>query len=362
MIYLGGDNWPREYRDVDLHEQHPRRPHQHRPARSGRAPATPPSHGPDFLQANDSWSQMINFRYGPDGSVTGSTGTTRTSATARTPTSTRRRSAASSRSATRRQLGPGRSGRSCPRSGSWSCSCTATTGTCGTRAASCRSAGADPEVHARLKRMLRDNPDVTRKLRALWALHVTGGLTRAGPARSCSATTASTSAAGRSNCSPKGKQPSDDALRQFATMARQDPSRAGAAVPGERAPARSGGEALGRRGGPRWRMPRMRRISNLPLMVWYAAEPVVELDMARALALAARIEAAAAVLVHGAAHRCHRHAGRASRADRPAGTHRGSGAAERSARRDQSDRKKEMTPAIRVGPFGSWPLWELGVS
>ena len=27
------------------------------------------THGPDFLLANDSWSQMLNFRYGPDGSV-----------------------------------------------------------------------------------------------------------------------------------------------------------------------------------------------------------------------------------------------------------------------------------------------------
>ena len=37
--------------------------------------------------------------------------------------------------------------------------------------------GPDPAVHAALKRILRENPDVTRKLRALWALHVTDGLT-----------------------------------------------------------------------------------------------------------------------------------------------------------------------------------------
>src|SRR6185436_19146434 len=37
--------------------------------------------------------------------------------------------------------------------------------------------GPDPKVHARLKQMLQTNPDVTRKLRAIWALHVTGGLT-----------------------------------------------------------------------------------------------------------------------------------------------------------------------------------------
>jgi hypothetical protein len=33
-----------------------------------------------------------------------------------------------------------------------------------------------PNVHDELRRILTDNPDVTRKLRALWALHVAGGL------------------------------------------------------------------------------------------------------------------------------------------------------------------------------------------
>src|SRR5690606_7457043 len=36
--------------------------------------------------------------------------------------------------------------------------------------------GPDRAVHASLKRILRDHPDVTRRLRALWALHVTQGL------------------------------------------------------------------------------------------------------------------------------------------------------------------------------------------
>jgi putative membrane-bound dehydrogenase-like protein len=34
----------------------------------------------------------------------------------------------------------------------------------------------DPQTHTALRKMLADNPDVTRKLRALWALHVTGGI------------------------------------------------------------------------------------------------------------------------------------------------------------------------------------------
>src|SRR5690606_17029422 len=37
--------------------------------------------------------------------------------------------------------------------------------------------GGSPEIYAALWEILDNNPDVTRKLRALWALHVTGGLT-----------------------------------------------------------------------------------------------------------------------------------------------------------------------------------------
>src|SRR5207253_3709935 len=33
-----------------------------------------------------------------------------------------------------------------------------------------------PQTHDSLRKILREHPDVTRKLRALWALHVTGGL------------------------------------------------------------------------------------------------------------------------------------------------------------------------------------------
>src|SRR5437763_705311 len=33
-----------------------------------------------------------------------------------------------------------------------------------------------PTTHDGLRTILRENPDVTRQLRALWALHVTGGL------------------------------------------------------------------------------------------------------------------------------------------------------------------------------------------
>ena len=68
MIYLGGDNWPREYRDaIFMNNIHGHRTNTDRLQRKGSGYTA--THGPDFLKANDSWSQMLNFRYGPDGSV-----------------------------------------------------------------------------------------------------------------------------------------------------------------------------------------------------------------------------------------------------------------------------------------------------
>ena len=68
MIYLGGDGWPREYRDTILMNNiHGFRTNADRLERRGSGYTA--SHGPDFLMTNDSWSQMLNFRYGPDGSV-----------------------------------------------------------------------------------------------------------------------------------------------------------------------------------------------------------------------------------------------------------------------------------------------------
>jgi putative membrane-bound dehydrogenase-like protein len=67
MIYLGGA-WPKEYRDrMFMGNIHGRRLNVDilRPKGSGYVA----SHGPDFLLANDAWARFINFRYGPDGNV-----------------------------------------------------------------------------------------------------------------------------------------------------------------------------------------------------------------------------------------------------------------------------------------------------
>ena len=67
MIYLG-DSWPPEYRgSLFMNNIHGARINRDvlKPNGSGFVG----SHAPDFLLANDSWSQIVHLEYGPDGSV-----------------------------------------------------------------------------------------------------------------------------------------------------------------------------------------------------------------------------------------------------------------------------------------------------
>jgi putative membrane-bound dehydrogenase-like protein len=67
MCYLGGA-WPKEYRgQLFMGNIHGRRINMDvlKPKGSGYVAG----HGPDFLLANDGWARFINMRYGPDGNV-----------------------------------------------------------------------------------------------------------------------------------------------------------------------------------------------------------------------------------------------------------------------------------------------------
>jgi hypothetical protein len=143
-------------------------------------------------------------------------------------------------------------------------------------------------VHAQLKRILQTSADVTRKLRAMWALHVTRGFTegdllqlmRDGESEYVR------SWAIQLLLDDPGRVVSDAAIRQFEQMAQADPS------PLVRLYLASGLQRVA----PAKRWGVVERLlareedasdQNLPLLVWYAAEPSVELDMPRALAHAA---------------------------------------------------------------------------
>ncbi len=284
MIYLGGDNWPAEYRDaIFMNNIHGARANMDRLQRRGSGYTA--SHGPDFLKTNDSWSQLLNFRYGPDGSVHVIDWYDRNQCHSSNPDV--------------HEKTLGRIYKISHENDKW------------VRVDLAKlpseqlvdlqlhrndwyvrharrilqERGPDPKVHERLKRALRDNPDVRRKLRVIWALHATRGLSE----RDLHELLDHDSDYVRSwavSLLVESKQPSDATLRRFARAAREESSalvRLYLASALQRVPA-----------GKRWDVvagllgrDEDAADQNLPLMIWYATEPIVELDMPRALTLAA---------------------------------------------------------------------------
>ena len=145
--------------------------------------------------------------------------------------------------------------------------------------------GPDAKTHELLAEIAFNHDDETRRLRALWALHVTQGLT---PERLNKALR------GASPCvrgwavqlALEDKRPSDDLLKTFSEMARDDDSpvvRLYLAAALQRLPLEHRWEILG----GLLSHAEDAEDHNLPLMSWYAAEPLAEADMRRALELVA---------------------------------------------------------------------------
>ncbi|MFO0926189.1 MAG: PVC-type heme-binding CxxCH protein [Gemmataceae bacterium] len=284
MIYLGG-SWPAKYRNqMFMGNIHGRRINMDvlRAKGSGYVAA----HGPDFLLANDAWARFINLRYGPDGDVylidwydqqachhndpkiwdRGNGRVYKIVHRGSKPVSVDL-AKQSGKELVEQHL----------QANDWY-----------VRHARrlLQERGPDRDVHAALERIAVEHRDDTRRLRALWSLHVTGGLTAERLSNVLSDRSAHVRAWAIQLALETGT-PSDDLLAKLAALAKDDPS------PVVRLYLASGCQ----------RLPVERRWAiveslaghgedaadhNLPLMVWYAAEPLGEADPARALALAAR--------------------------------------------------------------------------
>lgn len=283
MIYLGGDTWPKEYRDAILMNNiHGARTNMDRLERSGSGYAG--THAPDFLKTNDSWSQMLNFRYGPDGSVHVIDWYDKNQCHSSNPEihdkSLGRIFKISHTGDTWVQVDLAK------KSSAELVDLQLNRNDWYVRHARriLQERGPDPKVHDALKRILKENPDVTRKLRALWALHVTHGASE-GLLQALLDNESEYIRSWAITLLAEGQHPSDATLRHFARLASRDKSPlvrlylAGAlqrVPPAKRWEVLEGLLSHAEDAGDH----------NLPLMVWYAAEPVVELDMPRALTLA----------------------------------------------------------------------------
>ncbi|MBI4663765.1 MAG: hypothetical protein HY735_33610 [Verrucomicrobia bacterium] len=281
MVYLG-DSWPGEYRGkLFMNNVHGQRINMDIVERRGSGYVG--KHGADFLNFNDSWSQALNLLYDQNGSVyvidwydknqchhNNVEGHDRGNGrifkivygdTKWSPVDLRQKN---DEELVQLQL----------HRNDWQ-----------VRHARrlLQERGPNPKVHESLLKILNDNPEVTRKLRALWALHVTGGLTEKialeqlnHPNEYVRAWTIQLLA--------EEKTPSDSVLAEFARMARSEASplvRLYLAAALQRTPLER-------------RVPILEGLlahaedaqdHNLPLMYWYATEPVVAQETKTGVAL-----------------------------------------------------------------------------
>ena len=290
MIYLGG-RWPAEYRDqIIMNNIHGQRLNADilKEAGSGYVGG----HGPDFLLTGDQASQILNLRYGPDGNAW-MIDWYDMQACHRREADVHDRSNGRIYKIVYGELQSEASAVNVAELSDLELSeLTLNINDWWVRHArrqlQARAArrAIDPVAVRRLKELATTHPDDTRRLRAAWALHVTETLDESTRSRLLS------------DASPyvrvwtvqlaleqlNGDLP-DSLLDQFAMMAREDDS------PVVRLYLASGAQKIPHH--QRWSI--LEALAshaedagdhNLPLMYWYAAEPLADVDPQRALAWA----------------------------------------------------------------------------
>ena len=282
MIYLG-DSWPQEFRErLVMNNIHGARLNVDLLSRKGSGYQG--NHAPDFLLANDRSSQLLYFRYGPDGQVymidwydTNQCHHGELDRHDRTNGRIFKISyknakpvrvdlqRLSSQKLVELQLHPN----------DWY-----------VRQARriLQERGPDPAVHKQLAEMATTHADDRRRLRALWALHVTGGLTD-GLVRAALQDKSEYVRGWTIQLAMESREPKPNLLASFARMAAEEKSqlvRLYLASALQRLPPDD-----------RWDIlagllthPEDDGDHNLPLMYWYALEPLCPQDMNRALELA----------------------------------------------------------------------------
>jgi putative membrane-bound dehydrogenase-like protein len=286
MIYLG-DNWPDRYRnDVFTCNIHGKRINRDRLERRGSGYVA--RHEADFLKANDSWFRGLELKYGPDGAVYMTdwydTGECHENDADNAHRENGRIYKISSGKASRVTVDLAglddealaqiqlhhndwfvRTARRLLQE----------------RAADGRDLS---KAHNLLRSILEGNPDVPRRLRAVWALYASGGLDEKAALALLNQPSEHVRAWGVRLLCDLGA-PASATVARFAELARTDPSpkvRLSLASTLQRLPLNQ-----------RWTVvePLASHKEDasdqmLPLMIWYGLEPLVRADQRRAVALA----------------------------------------------------------------------------
>jgi putative membrane-bound dehydrogenase-like protein len=288
MIYLG-DNWPDSYRnDVFTCNIHGRRINRDHLERRGSSYVA--THQNDFLMANDAWFRGLELKYGPDGAAyltdwydTGEchendadnahreNGRIFKVAYGSPRTAKVDLSRETDEALVALQL----------HHNDWYVRTAR-------RLLAERAAGGSDlgNAHRALRDIMTNNRDVSRRLRAIWALHATGGLDDNACLVLLDDSSEHVRAWGvRLACDAAAPKPA--AVSKFVDMAKTDPS------PKVLLALASALQRLSM--DERWRVAEplasRREVASdrmLPLMIWYGIEPLVASDRARAVSWAAR--------------------------------------------------------------------------
>lgn len=143
--------------------------------------------------------------------------------------------------------------------------------------------GANPEVHTKLRELLAQNLDESKKLRVLWALHVTGGLDESLLLGQLDSPSEYLRAWSVQLAAEKGKL-SDKLLEKFTSMAKSEPS----AIVRRYLASACGRLETGKRKGILLALAAHKEDAddpNIPQLLWYAAEPLVGSDKDAAVEL-----------------------------------------------------------------------------
>ena len=288
MIYLGSDKWPAALRNnIFMNNIHGSRVNMDVLTRKGSGYVA--SHGEDLLLTNDTWSQWLNLKYDQSGSVFAIDWYDKNQCHSPNPDvhqktmgrifkishSTDQWKKVDLYNASDKELVAYQLNKN-----EWY-----------VRQARqiLQERGPNKKVHKMLQEILLSNPDETRKLRAVWALHVTKGLNE----NDLLDLLSNGSEYVRSwaiQLIAEDKNPSDVALKRFGELAISDGS----------AMVRLYLASALQRIVPAKRFDILEALvlheedkedHNLPLMLWYALEPTVSIDMNRALTIAAKAKA-----------------------------------------------------------------------
>lgn len=287
MFYQGAGHWPEKYRNtLFMNNIHGYRMNADVIEREGSGYTA--SHGEDFLLTHDSWSQWLDYRYGPGGSVFAIDWYDKNQCHSPNPAVHNKTlgriyqirhmqdefvridlSQKSSLELVEYQL----------HTNEWY-----------VRHARrlLQERGPDKKVHRALKKILHENPDESRKLRALWALHVTNGLTDKDLidlldhnneyirswAIQLLAEDKNVPQRGINKIARMAQNDNSALVRLYITSALQriEPVKRWNVLEGLYTHSEDADD------------------HNLPLMVWYAVEPLVEMDMDRAMEMAMNSE------------------------------------------------------------------------